>query len=77
MSVCVLLDNNKVRFPKSLQTTVIDSSLHDELSLISPQGKINLMGPKSVAVQSMYGDISLVTYQNLSFKSNRGKVCIY
>lgn len=70
-----VIDPNGLRLPISLQTGLVDSSVNDNLQILSPQGRIRIMGPQSVAIESKVGDVSVVTYQTLLLKANGGKVC--
>lgn len=69
-----VLDINSLRLPLALQTTLIDSGNNDNLRLISPNGKITMQGPKSVSIESKFGDVSMITFDDLRLKSNGGPI---
>lgn len=68
------LDINSLTLPISIQTTLIDNAIDEELRLFSPNNRLLLRGPKSIHIESKLGDVSIITFDELKLKSNGGKV---
>lgn len=69
-----IIDLNGLYTPFAIQTNLIQNSGADELRVFAPRGALLLRGPNSVAIESKLGDSSIITFANLTFKSNNGKV---
>ncbi|CAG2105092.1 unnamed protein product [Medioppia subpectinata] len=65
-----------LRFSRSIQTPLIQSTGHSDLGLISPERRVTVMAPISVALESRLGDVSAISLQDLRLKSRQGKLCV-
>lgn len=74
--IIYFLDINSLNLPISIQTTLIDNAISEELRLFSPNSHLLLRGPKSIHIESKLGDVSIITFDDLKLKSNGGKIIL-
>ncbi|XP_054163434.1 zeta-sarcoglycan-like [Oppia nitens] len=63
-----------LRFSRSIQTPLIQSTGHSNLRLIAPERRASIVAPISIALESRLGDVSAISLKDLKFKSNEGKI---
>ena len=69
-------DLSGLRFSRSIQTPLIQAMGHSDLKLISPERRVSLLAPISIAMESRLGDVSAISLKDLRLKSKQGKVCL-